>query len=75
MGEVYRAWDTRLQREVALKVLPSELSSDAARLKRFETEARLASAFPEFNPHQAPQKKPRNSQCLSNDSSDVVAAY
>ncbi|MDQ6891272.1 MAG: serine/threonine-protein kinase [Acidobacteriota bacterium] len=45
MGEVYRAWDTRLQREVAVKVLPAELSSDAARLKRFETEARLASAL------------------------------
>ena len=45
MGEVYRARDTRLQREVAVKVLPAELSSDAARLKRFETEARLASAL------------------------------
>jgi eukaryotic-like serine/threonine-protein kinase len=45
MGEVYRARDTRLQREVAIKVLPAELSSDAARLKRFETEARLASAL------------------------------
>ncbi len=45
MGEVYRAKDTRLQREVAVKVLPAELSSDAARLKRFETEARLVSAL------------------------------
>jgi serine/threonine protein kinase len=45
MGEVYRARDTRLQREVAVKVLPAELSSDAARLKRFETEARLVSAL------------------------------
>ena len=40
MGEVYRARDTRLQREVAVKVLPAELSSDALRLRRFETEAR-----------------------------------
>ncbi len=45
MGEVYRARDTRLQREVAVKVLPAELSSDVTRLKRFETEARLASAL------------------------------
>lgn len=45
MGEVYRARDTRLKREVAVKVLPTKLSSDPARLKRFETEARLASAL------------------------------
>ncbi len=45
MGEVYRAKDTRLQREVAVKVLPAKLSSDAARLRRFENEARSASAL------------------------------
>ena len=45
MGEVYRARDTRLQREVAIKLLPAELSSDAIRLKRFEMEARLASSL------------------------------
>ncbi len=45
MGEVYRARDARLQRDVAVKVLPAELSSNVARLKRFETEARLASAL------------------------------
>ncbi|HSD71808.1 MAG TPA: protein kinase [Thermoanaerobaculia bacterium] len=45
MGEIYRARDTRLQREVAVKVLAVRLSSDPARLKRFEREARSASAL------------------------------
>src|SRR5689334_7469948 len=42
MGEVYRARDPRLGREVAIKVLPSSLSQDADRLRRFEQEARAA---------------------------------
>src|SRR5262245_4932627 len=42
MGEVYRARDPRLGREVAIKVLPAALSADPDRLKRFEQEARAA---------------------------------
>jgi hypothetical protein len=42
MGEVYRARDSRLQRDVAVKVLPPGLSSDPDRLRRFEQEARAA---------------------------------
>jgi eukaryotic-like serine/threonine-protein kinase len=45
MGEVYRARDRRLDREVAIKVLPSFLSSDPDRLRRFEQEARAAAAL------------------------------
>jgi len=45
MGEVNRAPDARLDREVAIKVLPTDFPKDATRLKRFEKESRGASAL------------------------------
>ena len=51
MGEVYRARDTNLNREVAIKVLPAEVAGDPDRLARFEREAKLLAA-----PGPAPQR-------------------
>ena len=45
MGEVYRARDTRLERTVAIKILPQQFSSDPARKQRFEREAKTISTF------------------------------
>src|SRR4051794_6700669 len=45
MGEVYRARDPKINREVAIKVLPPDFSLDAERLRRFEQEAQAAGAL------------------------------
>ena len=44
MGEVYRARDTKLERDVAIKVLPEELFEDRERVERFEKEAKALAA-------------------------------
>ena len=45
MGEVYRARDTKLGRDVALKVLPAAFASDAERMARFQREAHLLASL------------------------------
>ena len=45
MGEVYKAWDTRLERYVAIKVLPAHLSNNPELKQRFDREARAIAAL------------------------------
>jgi len=45
MGEVYRARDTRLKRDVAIKVLPADIAADAERVARFRREAEVLAAL------------------------------
>src|SRR5260221_6282327 len=49
MGEVYLAEDTRLDRSVALKILPADVASDQRRMQRFKQEAKLASSLNQPN--------------------------
>ncbi len=61
MGEVYRARDTRLGRDVAIKILPRPLSQDPERLARFEREARLLASLnhPQHRRHLRPRERRR----------------
>src|SRR5690349_18182766 len=49
MGEVYRATDTKLDRQVAIKILPTGFAKDPTRLARFQREARLLAALNHSN--------------------------
>jgi len=50
MGEVYRARDTKLNRDVALKILPELFAADADRLARFQREAHVLASFDSSRP-------------------------
>ena len=50
MGEVYRARDTKLDRDVAIKVLPDVFAGDPDRLARFEREAKVLASLNHTNP-------------------------
>jgi eukaryotic-like serine/threonine-protein kinase len=49
MGEVYRATDTKLKRDVAIKILPEEFSREPARVSRFQREAEVLAALNHLN--------------------------
>ena len=68
MGEVYRARDERLKRDVAIKVLPASFSTDADRLRRFEQEAQAAGSLRAVTPGRREPKAGSNRASSSSSS-------
>jgi serine/threonine protein kinase len=66
MGEVYRARDTKLNRDVAIKVIPEAFAADADRLARFEREAAVVATYGPRGSlctrHQLPRRSARESE-------------
>ena len=71
MGEAYRATDTRLKREVAVKILPSALAADPDRLARFQREAEVLASL--NHPHDAVQTA-RTAATQSSEGRQTAAA-
>jgi serine/threonine protein kinase len=71
MGEVYRARDTRLARDVAIKVLPEALASDQERLRRFESAGRKV---PDTTPASIFQQPARSSFAVLRHSCAVLCS-
>ncbi len=72
MSEVYRATDTKLSRDVALKVLPAEMAGSPDRLERFRREATGSSLRPSNESSRSPPDSPRPSP-PTNRSGDLAA--
>ena len=64
MGEVWKAKDTKLGREVAIKTLPEAFAKDADRLARFEREAKLLASLNHPNIAAVPSGLTRGEECL-----------
>jgi hypothetical protein len=73
MGEVYRARDTKLDRDVALKVLPQAFTDDPDRLARFEREAKVLISLNHPQESRDRLLKSRRSSCVASRGSDCLA--
>ena len=71
MGQVYQATDTKLNRQVALKILPEAFASDPDRLARFQREAQVL-ASPESSKHCADPRRPSRCWSAAADPSELV---
>jgi serine/threonine protein kinase len=79
MGEVYRARDTQLDRDVAIKVLPAALAQDPERLARFESEAKVPASAPRLTTFTSPAStvvaKFKSNSWPAEDHSELSVGY
>ncbi len=72
MGEVYRATDTKLKRDVAVKVLPSHVAADPERLARFQREAEVLASLnhPNIADRRSGGRRADQHRCLGGESTE-----